>query len=79
MKPLLHAALLALLLSANGCISYSRDQIGFWDQCVKADAWGISMISPYGPINLGRILWERNTACGKDIKQQELPLGQILK
>lgn len=63
--------LLLALLALNGCsFSYSRDQIGFWDQCIKLDGWGLSYVSPYGPVNVGKLTYERNTNCAKDITQQ---------
>lgn len=61
----------SMLVTLPGCqLYYSRDNIGFWDQCVKLDAWGLSYISPYGPMNVGKLTYERNTACAKDIAQQ---------
>jgi hypothetical protein len=41
-------------------MSYSRDQIGFWDQQVAFTGWGFTMATPYGPFNLGYLQWQRN-------------------
>lgn len=52
------------LLVLVGCSGhYSREQIGFWDQCVRARAYGISGLTPYGPWNAGALWWERNVNC----------------
>jgi hypothetical protein len=76
MKPLLISLALLLL---TGCAGMEPSPYpNFWTQCVKADAWGVSMISPYGPINMGRITWERNVACDVDQTKPELPLSSIL-
>ncbi len=40
----------------------------FWNECVKANAWGFTMGTPYGPINVGYLTWERNVDCKKDIE-----------
>lgn len=59
------SAIFALLLS--GCaLNYSRDQIGFFDQCVKIQAWGISAATAWGPVNLGWLFYERNVDCKRD-------------
>lgn len=41
----------------------------FWSQCTKFDGWGFTMASPYGPMNIGKLTWERNVACDVDINQ----------
>ena len=57
----IEAALIAVLLSLNGCtLDYSRQNIGVWDQHVSVTAWGIYYISPYGPVGLGYVEWARN-------------------
>lgn len=63
----------ACLLAGCSNMSYPRTEIGIFDQCIKADLWGIYYLSPYGPVGLGRGLWERNVACDKDIKQTPMP------
>ena len=60
MKPFVLALFLALLLSASGCMSYPRGEIGFWDQQVGVTAWGFTMATPYGPFNIGYLQWQRN-------------------
>lgn len=50
------------LLLLTGCMSYSRTEIGFWDQHVMATGWGIGWITPYGPLYVGYFNWERNIA-----------------
>ena len=57
MKRLTGYALLALCLT--GC-SYTRDNIGIYDQSVEATAWGVNIVSPYGILNAGYIKWNRN-------------------
>jgi hypothetical protein len=53
--------ILSCILLLSGCaFSYPRDQIGFFDQCIQATAWGINYISPYGPVTLGYIQYERS-------------------
>lgn len=75
---LLGIVLLVVALLSNACsISYDRNQVGFWDQCIKVDAWGLSYVSPYGPVNLGKLTYERNVNCPKDIKEQT-PGGIII-
>lgn len=68
---------LALLL-LTGCagLTPGKDP-NFWTQCVKADGWGINAISPWGPINVGRITWERNVACHVDQTKPELPISAL--
>jgi hypothetical protein len=52
----------AMLFAASGCarLHYDRSQIGFWDQKVTFGGWGFSMITPYGPFNIGYLSWQRN-------------------
>lgn len=62
----------ALMLS--GCSTfdpYSRDQLGFWSQCIEADAWGLSGVTQFGPWNVGAITWKRNVACDESIRMRE--------
>lgn len=66
--------LLLFLLALPGCaLHYDRSAIGFWDQCVKADGWGISAFTPWGPFNMGRLTWHRNVNCEEDLKPEPLP------
>ena len=68
MKHWLRALGWVLLLSLDGCAT-PKDQASFWTECVKANGYGFSMVTPYGPFNLGYITWERNVSCARDIKQ----------
>ena len=34
---------------------------GFWDQKVRLTGFGITLISPWGPMTFGYVNWERNT------------------
>ena len=67
MKDLIVAVLIALLLSLSGCSS-PAGQPSFWTQCVKANGYGFTMATEFGPFNLGYLAWERNVNCGKDMK-----------
>jgi len=46
---------------------YKKDSSGnaparsFWDQKVRVTGVGITLISPWGPVTLGYVNWERNT------------------
>lgn len=40
----------------------------FWTQCVKFQAWGVSAVTTWGPVNLGWTQYERNVACEKEQK-----------
>ena len=46
---------------------YKKDSSGnaparsFWDQKVRVTGVGITLISPWGPMTLGYVNWERNT------------------
>lgn len=63
-----------ILLILQGCsLHYDRSQIGFWDQCVKADGWGVTGFTVWGSFNMGRLTWERNVNCGEDLKPEPLP------
>ena len=66
------AMALAVGLSLNwGCAGFTPgDHPNFWTQCVKMDGYGFTMATAYGPFNLGKLTWERNVACEKDVKQQ---------
>jgi len=51
--------LIAWLLT--GCsMPIGKSGKGFWDQHVSATAWGVSMMTMYGPITIGYIQWNRN-------------------
>ena len=54
-------ALLAASLLLAGC-----SESPFWHQCIKANAYGFSMFTAYGPFNLGYVYYERNVACDTD-------------
>jgi divalent metal cation (Fe/Co/Zn/Cd) transporter len=64
------ACCVAALGFASGCSSmqpviYNKDQAAtksFWDQSVRFTGWGVSMLTAYGPVNLGYANWERNEA-----------------
>jgi len=60
MKLLLYLVGLIVLLTLGGCIHYPRTEIGFWDQHVLTTIWGFGWVTPYGPINIGYMTWERN-------------------
>ena len=61
---------LAVILALSGC-STPAGQASFWTECVRANGYGLSMFTPYGPVNFGYLTWERNVNCDKDIKQAE--------
>jgi len=63
-------ALLAMFVFGGCTLHYERDQIGFWDQCIKINGYGFTMATAYGPFNLGYLTYERNVNCDTDIKQQ---------
>jgi len=71
----------AALLAALACVGCGGMTPGpnqdFWDQCVKAEAYGLTMLTQYGPINFGKVTWERNIACDKDLKKDD-PLSHLL-
>lgn len=71
MKDIIMLAALLAVLAMMGCggMTPGPDK-DFWDQCIKFDGYGFSMLTQYGPFNLGKVTWERNVACEKDIKQQ---------
>jgi hypothetical protein len=69
LKNILLVSLLFALPWVNGCATKS-DENSFWSQCIKANGYGLSMFSPYGPFNFGYLTYERNANCTKDIKQQ---------
>ena len=56
-----------LLLLLAGCAT-APGEAGYWTQCVKVSGYGVSMVTPYGPLNLGVLTYERNVACSEDIK-----------
>ena len=72
---LIIAACLLLFLSLNGCISYPRSEIGFWQQHVEATAWGFTMVTPYGPFNFGYLSWNRNVKDAADPAKPSDVLG----
>ena len=75
---IISAALLAALVCV-GCDSMTPGpNQDFWDQCVKADAWGISYVSPYGPVNIGRLIWTRNVQCSAAEANAEAASGPQL-
>ena len=54
----------------TGCAGFTPGPYpNFWSECVKLNGWGVSWISPYGPLNVGYVTWERNVECPKDISQ----------
>jgi len=70
----LYVSLIAALLYLSGCStldSYDRDTIGFWSQCVEAEAYGLSGFNQFGPMNLGWISWKRNIACDESLRIRE--------
>jgi hypothetical protein len=74
MREMIIAAVLAVLLSLSGCSAldpYDRDTIGFWNQCVEAEAYGLSGFNQFGPMNLGYIKWRRNIACDESLHIRE--------
>jgi hypothetical protein len=44
----------------------ATENIGFWDQKVIVTAWGFTMITAYGPFNIGYLQWQRNIEQPKD-------------
>jgi len=52
--------MLALFLASSCGVPIGKSGKGFWDQHVSATAWGVSMMTMYGPINIGYIQWNRN-------------------
>jgi hypothetical protein len=77
---LLIAGALVFAMLLSGCsLNYSRDQIGFWDQCIKANGYGFTMATAYGPFNLGYLTYERNVNCEKDIQQQKPVLPPVTR
>jgi hypothetical protein len=74
MREVIVAAILAVLFALSGCSaldSYDRDTIGFWSQCVEAEAYGLSGFNQFGPMNLGYIKWRRNIACDESLRIRE--------
>ena len=59
--------MLVALLLLNGCASAAGTN-SLWTQCVKADGWGLAWLSELGIVYVGKLTWERNVACDKDIK-----------
>lgn len=57
----MRVALLLVSLALAGCATSP-----FWQQCIKANAYGFSMFTAYGPFNLGYVFYERNVNCGAD-------------
>jgi len=51
-------AILLLAALLGGCAGATGKS--FWDQEVIMTAWGITWATPYGPLNLGYISWQRN-------------------
>jgi hypothetical protein len=54
--------MVASLLIMGGCAGFTptKDTKTFWDQQVATTAWGFTMMTPYGPFNLGYLSWQRN-------------------
>jgi len=67
LNDLILGAALLTALACGGCGGMTPGQYpNFWTQCVRADAWGISYVSPYGPVNIGRVIWTRNVQCSAE-------------
>lgn len=56
------ALVLAMFLASSCTLSYPRDEVGFWQQHVSMSAWGVTMMTMYGPITIGYLSWNRNIA-----------------
>lgn len=66
--------LMLFVLFAQGCNGFKPgSNPNFWTQCVKIDGWGFSGVTAYGPWNLGKVTYERNVACDKDVKPNVAP------
>ena len=79
MKDIIMLAALLAVLACVGCggMTPGKDK-DFWDQCIKAEAYGFTMLTQYGPFNFGKIVWQRNVACEKDLKTDPVPLPGAL-
>jgi hypothetical protein len=65
-------ALLAMTVFSGCSLHYDKEKnIGFWQQCIKVNSYGLTMATAYGPFNLGYLTYERNVNCDTDIKQQK--------
>ena len=70
-----------MLILFSGCAGFtpSADEATFWTQKVTVSAWGFSMVTPYGPFNLGYLSWQRNVdnpqnLNGPDASKLPIPL-----
>jgi hypothetical protein len=78
MKQVIAAMVAALLAMGSGCAT-KKEENGFWNQRVHADAWGFTMVTPYGPFNLGYMKWQRNVNDEQEPAKPSDAAGLILK
>jgi hypothetical protein len=71
MKRIIMVGFTTLVFVISSCAT-PAGQSSLWTECVKANGYGFSMVTPYGPFNLGYLTWERNVSCAKDIKQASI-------
>ena len=57
----LRKGLLVGLLFLSGCAGFAPGKnADYWDQKVSVTGWGFSMMTMYGPFNIGYLQYSRN-------------------
>lgn len=60
-----------MVLNSCAGMTPDKDAKTFWNQKVTVEAYGFSMVTPYGPFNLGYMSWQRN------VDEPQKPSGKV--